>query len=58
MMKRFWLLSAMFLCAACPAGMKLMSFNVCHCAGMDGKIDVARTAAAIRSEDPDFACLQ
>ncbi|MGN0832865.1 MAG: family 20 glycosylhydrolase [Kiritimatiellia bacterium] len=38
--------------------MKLMSFNVCHCAGMDGKIDLARTAAAIRAEDPDFACLQ
>lgn len=58
MMKWFWLLSAMFLGAACPAGMKLMSFNVCHCAGMDGRIDVARTAAAIRAEDPDFACLQ
>ena len=40
------------------AGLKVMSFNVCHCEGMDGKIDVARTAARIRAEDPDFACLQ
>ena len=37
---------------------KIMSFNVCHCEGMDGKIDIARTAARIRAEDPDFACLQ
>lgn len=37
---------------------KIMSFNVCHCEGMDGRIDIARTAARIRAEDPDFACLQ
>ena len=35
-----------------------MSYNVMHCEGMDGKIDVARTAARIKAEDPDFACLQ
>ena len=40
------------------AEMKLMSFNVCHCEGMDGRIDIARTAARIRAENPDFACLQ
>ena len=40
------------------AEMKLMSFNVLHCAGMDGKLDIARTAGRIRAEDPDFACLQ
>lgn len=38
--------------------MKLMCFNVCHCEGMDKKIDVGRTAARIRAENPDFACLQ
>ena len=40
------------------AEMKLMSFNVLHCAGMDGKLDIGRTAGRIRAEDPDFACLQ
>lgn len=41
-----------------PAAMKLMSFNVLHCEGMDGKLDIARTAARIRAENPDFAGLQ
>jgi len=40
------------------AELKIMSFNVCHCEGMDGKIDLARTAARINAENPDFACLQ
>lgn len=40
------------------AEMKLMSFNVLHCAGMDKKLDIDRTAARIRAENPDFACLQ
>ena len=40
------------------AEMKLMSFNVLHCAGMDGKLDINRTAGRIRAENPDFACLQ
>ena len=35
----------------------IMSFNVCHCSGMDGKIDLERTAAAIRAEKPRFAGL-
>lgn len=55
-----------FLCATAiavagpteRAEMKIMSFNVCHCEGMDRKIDVARTAARIRAERPDFAGLQ
>lgn len=36
----------------------IMTFNVRHCEGMDGKIDIARTAAAIADASPDFACLQ
>ena len=47
-----------FLPIAEAAEMKIMSFNVCHCQGMDGKIDIGRTAERIRAEDPDFACLQ
>ena len=49
------------LCASvADAGqaLKIMSFNVRHCEGMDKKLDIARTAAAIRAESPDFACLQ
>lgn len=59
-------LALAFLCATALAAaepseraeMKIMSFNVCHCEGMDGKLDVARTAARIRAERPDFAGLQ
>ncbi|MBQ2631400.1 MAG: endonuclease/exonuclease/phosphatase family protein, partial [Kiritimatiellae bacterium] len=40
------------------AEVKIMTYNVCHCEGMDGKIDVVRTAARINAEAPDFACLQ
>ena len=59
-MNRLGVVVVSALCALTSgaAEMKLMSFNVCHCSGMDGKIDIARTAARIRAEDPDFACLQ
>ena len=40
------------------AEMKIMTYNVMHCEGMDRKIDIGRTAARIRAENPDFACLQ
>ena len=38
--------------------MKLMSYNVMHCEGADGKVDIARTAAVIRREAPRFVGLQ
>ena len=38
--------------------LKLMSYNVHHCAGADGKIDIARTAKVIASEVPDYVGLQ
>ena len=40
------------------AEIKIMTYNVMHCEGMDGRIDIARTAARIKDENPDFACLQ
>ena len=40
------------------ATVRLMSFNIRHCKGMDGKLDVGRIAARIRSERPDVAGLQ
>ena len=45
-------------CARTPGDMKLMSFNVLHCAGADGKVNIARTAEAIKREAPRFAGLQ
>ena len=38
--------------------MKLMSYNVMHCAGIDDKVDIARTAEVIKRENPRFAGLQ
>lgn len=57
-------LYVMFVAACCAvsaawakpvseAGLKIMSFNVRHCEGMDGRIDVARTAARIRLNSPE-----
>lgn len=37
---------------------KVMSFNIRHCQGTDGKLDVGRVAAAIKGQSPDYVCLQ
>ena len=37
---------------------RLMSYNVRHCQGLDGRLDVERTARRIASERPDFVGLQ
>ncbi len=44
-----------------PSGPKLvrvLSYNIHHGEGMDGKVDLARIAALIRRNDPDFVALQ
>jgi endonuclease/exonuclease/phosphatase family metal-dependent hydrolase len=38
--------------------MRLLSWNVQWCRGLDGKVDPARIAAEIRQVDPDVVCLQ
>ena len=38
--------------------MRLLSWNVQWCRGMDGKVDPARIAACARQVDPDVICLQ
>ena len=38
--------------------MKLMSYNVMHCAGVDNKVDIARTAEVIKRENPRFVGVQ
>ena len=37
---------------------KMMSYNVRHCAGMDMKVDYDRTAEVIRRQQPDVVALQ
>ena len=38
--------------------MKLLSWNVQWCRGMDGKVDPARIAAYLKEADADVACFQ
>lgn len=47
-----------YICLPAKPTVKIMSFNVRHCEGMDRKLDVARTAAAILAEKPDYVGLQ
>ena len=44
--------------ASAPCGFTVMSYNVRHCEGMDGKLDVARIAAVVNRARPRFAALQ
>lgn len=38
-------------------GLHLMNYNIRHCQGMDGRVDVRRVADAIIRENPDFVGL-
>lgn len=38
--------------------LRILSYNIRHCAGTDDKLDVARTADAIKTVGPDFVGLQ
>ena len=50
--------AAQFGQAAPKAGVvRIMSYNVHHCEGADGKVDVQRVADRIKAENPDFACI-
>jgi len=37
---------------------RILSYNILHGEGLDGKIDLGRTARVISQLDPDLACLQ
>ena len=55
------LAAAFALSVAAVAGaaeLNLVSYNVRHCLGMDGKVDPARTGQAVAALDADFAGLQ
>lgn len=41
-----------------PARIAVLSYNIRHGQGMDGRIDLPRTAAVIRSASPDVVALQ
>ena len=43
---------------ATPTTITVMSFNIRHCEGMDGKVDVERIAKFIRDANPDLVALQ
>lgn len=44
--------------AASAEDFKLMTYNICHCSGVDRKVDIARTAEVIKRENPRFVGLQ
>lgn len=44
--------------AADPVSLRLLSYNVHHGEGVDGKLDLARIAKVIRSVQPDLVALQ
>ena len=50
----------LWLCATAIQAqeLNLMTYNIRHGAGMDGKIDYDRTAAVIRGVNPDVVALQ
>jgi len=51
---------ALFLLAGCagPATVRVMSYNIHHGEGMDGKVDLTRIAAVINAARPDLVALQ
>ncbi len=60
-MRRVLLLLLLATCAAAadgPQRITVLCYNIRHGMGMDGKIDLQRTAAVIRSGNPDVAALQ
>ena len=58
----FGLLMCVLLLRAGPCGaatvVRVMTFNIHHAEGLDGKVDVGRIAGVIESARPDIVCLQ
>ncbi|MCY2995293.1 MAG: hypothetical protein NTY19_46640 [Planctomycetota bacterium] len=62
---RTWLLAILALTVGLPSGqaaeplrIRVLTYNIQHGEGTDGKIDLARTAAVIKRLTPDLAALQ
>ena len=45
-------------CGAVETIVRVMTYNIHHAEGTDGKVDVARIAEVIRAAHPDVVCLQ
>lgn len=59
MKKLFFLSLSLILSASLHAGdITVMTYNVRHGAGLDNKVDLARTAAVIEQAAPDFVAIQ
>lgn len=52
------LLFATTAAADSPLRLRILCYNVHHCAGVDGKLDVERIANVIKAEKPDLVALQ
>jgi len=57
-MKRLLLLLSLFVGLLSAEPLRLVSYNIKHGEGMDGKIDLARIAKVIAAEKPDLVALQ
>ena len=56
-----WLKSPVVLAVerrAEPLRLRILSYNIHHCEGIDGKLDVERVAQVIRAVEPDLVALQ
>lgn len=57
-MRLFALLAILCLPAVAQQTVRVLSYNIHHGEGLDGRIDLARIAGVIRSVDPDVVALQ
>ncbi len=51
-------IAASHVLGAEPLRLRILSYNVHHCEGVDGKLDVERIAGVIKELQPDFVALQ
>lgn len=59
-MKKYTLFFLFTLCSLLAQAdyIRVMSYNIRHCEGLDGQIDIARTARVIENAKADFVALQ
>ena len=51
-------LFSLYLPAPAPGALRLVTYNIHSCLGVDRRYDPARIAAVLQAIDPDIACLQ
>jgi len=55
---RYQVIGLWFKAPSVPLRLRVLSYNIHHCEGMDGKLDVERIAQVIRAVEPDLVALQ